>query len=133
MARRVVAQVAPATDEVDLVLADDAVLRDLNARYRSKDRATDVLAFPGGGPGPYRHLGEVVISTDRALAQAKARRHDVADEIARLLVHGLLHLAGHEHDSVGGRRAMRHAEAEQLDRLEPWIARLRERYRRVSP
>jgi rRNA maturation RNase YbeY len=132
MVRRIVRIEAPETDEVGVVLADDAAMRELNARYRGKDRPTDVLAFPGGGPGPHRHLGEVVISTERAIAQAAAHSDTVADEVARLLVHGLLHLVGHEHDTSAGRRAMRRAESEHLARLEPWIERLRARYRSVE-
>lgn len=123
---------AAGADEVGVVLADDEVLRALNARYRNVNRPTDVLAFPGEGPGPYRHLGEVVISTDRAEEQAVRYAHGVADEVARLLVHGLLHLVGYEHHTATGRRAMRRTEAVHLDRLEPWIQRLRERYRGVG-
>lgn len=132
MTRRVIGIEAPNADEVGVVLADDDALRTLNARYRDVHRPTDVLAFPGDGPGPYRHLGEVVISTDRALEQAARYAHGIADEMARLLVHGLLHLTGHEHDSRAGRRAMRHTETLHLDRLEPWIEKLRVRYRSVA-
>jgi probable rRNA maturation factor len=133
MTRRVARAEAPEADEVDVVLADDAVLHELNARYRGKDRATDVLAFPGAGPGPFRHLGEVVISTDRAIAQARSLDHSIADEVSRLLVHGILHLTGYEHDTPAGRRAMRDAERRHVERLAEWIERLRDRYAEVEP
>lgn len=102
---------------MSLVFVNDSYIRDLNARYRGTRRATDVLAFPladegvgGGGPdevGEGRDLlGEVYISTDRAVEQA--RRHHVAlsREVARLVVHGLLHLFGYEDDTRSSRREM---------------------------
>jgi probable rRNA maturation factor len=127
MVRQVVRTERDDVDEVSVVLADDPVLEDLNRRFRGKPRPTDVLAFPGEAPGPYRHLGEVIISTDRALAQAPTYAHPVADELARLLVHGLLHLLGYDHDSAPTRRQMREAEDRHLQALHPWIAKLRER------
>jgi len=133
MARRVVEAETDTVDEVSVVIGDDGLLADLNARYRNLARTTDVLAFPMEEAGPYRLLGEVVISSDRVLVQAPRYRHRPADEMARLLVHGLLHLLGFEHKTPAGRRRMRAAEASHLGRLAPWTERLAERYRSVTP
>jgi probable rRNA maturation factor len=131
MVRRVIQTEMAETDEVGVVLGDDRLLLDLNTRYRGKPRRTDVLSFPMQGGGPYRVLGEVVISTDRAVAQARTHRLGPAREVARLLVHGLLHLLGHEHDTAPGRRRMRRKEAERLSDLRPLIEKLANRYASV--
>ena len=133
MTRRVVEFEDPAAGEVDVILSDDALLAELNQRFRNLPRATDVLSFPAEDPGPARHLGEVVMSAQRAIVQAPRYGHSVAEEVARLLVHGLLHLLGYEHDTSSGRRAMRRAERTHLERLRPWTAKLAARYRSVEP
>ncbi len=132
MTRRIVVAEAPDVDEVSVVLGDDALLASLNEMYRGKPRPTDVLAFPSDSLGPHRHIGEVIISTDRAIAQAPRYRHDVADELTRLLVHGLLHLLGYEHDTSAGRRRMRLAERAHVERLRAWIERLRGRLTEIT-
>jgi probable rRNA maturation factor len=131
MVRRVVETETAEIDEVGVVLGDDRLLRDLNARYRGKPHRTDVLSFPMESGGPYRVLGEIVISTDRAVAQARARRLGLAEEVARLLVHGLLHLFGYEHGTESGRRRMRRREVERLSDLRPLIEKLAHRYASV--
>jgi probable rRNA maturation factor len=89
----------------------------LNARYRGIDRPTDVLAFAmREGAFAYLHpqvLGDVVISAETALRQARARRHSVAQELTRLLIHGTLHLLGYDHEvSPAAARLMRAKERE---------------------
>ena len=74
-------------------------MRSLNRRYRRKDRSTDVLAFPGGANG---FLGDVVISVPYASRQARRRGEPASREIDRLLVHGLLHLCGYDHETDSG-------------------------------
>jgi len=106
--------------DVSIVFADDEFVRALNARYRGKDRPTDVLAFPmpGEGPaarvagadGPEPILGDVVISTDRAAAQARRFRRTEGREILKLVSHGVLHLLGHDHVKTTYRAAMRKLE-----------------------
>lgn len=90
------------TAELSVLLVSDRRMRALNRRYRKKDRATDVLAFPlregrfsrfGGAL-----LGDVVISMQTAKRQAKEFGHSLRDEIERLLVHGILHLLGYDHE-----------------------------------
>jgi probable rRNA maturation factor len=87
--------------EFHCLVTGDAELRQLNRRYRGGDYATDVLSFPGAGAW----LGDIAISLGRARAQSKAGRHSVEDELRILLLHGVLHLTGMDHESDGGRMA----------------------------
>jgi len=96
--------------ELAVLLCDDARIRELNRQHRGKDRATDVLSFsqiegdPVPNAGRPTHLGDVVISLETAARQADQRRVPLRDEAARLLIHGTLHLLGHDHVH-GGRQA----------------------------
>ena len=111
---------ARAGADVSIVFADDGFVRALNARYRATDRPTDVLSFPmpggdtAGRPseadGPEPVLGDVVISTDRAAAQARRFRRTEDREILKLVSHGVLHLLGHDHEKTRDRAAMRKLE-----------------------
>ena len=94
---------APA-DAVGLALLSDAEVQDLNRRFRGLDRPTDVLSFPAGAsaPGRERYLGDVVIGLGVAARQARTRRHSLQIELERLLLHGLLHLAGFDHETDSG-------------------------------
>ena len=87
--------------ELSILLTDDAEIRELNRRYLGKDRPTDVLSFPMDDPVI---LGDVVISIERARAQALDFEKKLNEEIASLLVHGTLHLLGFDH-AHGGRQA----------------------------
>ena len=92
-------------DEVTILLCGDAAMRALNARYRGKDRTTDVLSFaPGGGrrPDGRRPLGDIVISVPQAARQAKAAGHALGLEVRLLVLHGYLHLLGYDHEVDGG-------------------------------
>lgn len=86
--------------ELSVALIGDPEMHRLNARYRGRDRATDVLAFPTDSDLRARCglLGDVVICVDTAARQAAERGVTVLDEIRVLLVHGLLHLAGYDHE-----------------------------------
>ena len=93
--------------EVSILFVTDEYIAALNLEYRGKGRATDVLSFSqleGVGPS-LESLGDVVISLDRALLQAKERHLTLSLEVARLLIHGLLHLAGFDHVAVAATRA----------------------------
>lgn len=85
------------------LLTDDRELRRLNRQFLGKDYPTDVLSFPE--PGPDDFLGEMAISVERAAAQAREYGHAVEDEIGILLLHGLLHLTGMDHETDRGRMA----------------------------
>lgn len=91
---------------VTCLIAPDADLRKLNREFRGKDYATDVLSFPPE---------DIAISFDRAAAQAAERGHGVEDELRILMLHGLLHLAGMDHDADRG--AMARAEIRWRKRL----------------
>src|SRR5574338_1599751 len=97
-----------------LFRADDAVVRELNRTYRGADATTDVLSFAQGEgerfarpEGEARHLGDVVISLDTARRQAAEYGQDAQDEVAHLLVHGVLHLLGYDHEREDDERGMR--------------------------
>ena len=99
---QVAAQVAYAhalPDAVQLVLVDDDYMSDLNTTYRSKEGTTDVLSFDLGTIPSQDSSGEVYISLPQAQRQAAALSVPPLEELARLLVHGLLHLAGWTHDT----------------------------------
>ena len=90
----------------DCLITSDAELRKLNREFRGKDYATDVLSFPGmGRPGGPSHLGDLAISIGRARAQAKEFGHTTEQELRILMLHGLLHLIGMDHETDGGRMA----------------------------
>lgn len=105
--RRLVREVPPgACDRVAVALVSDDRMRRLNREFAGRDRTTDVLAFPAGDdplPEGGRHLGDVVVSVPRAAAQARDAGHDLDREIRILVVHGYLHLLGHDHDNDDGR------------------------------
>jgi probable rRNA maturation factor len=88
---------------VTCLISTDAKLRALNRGFRGQNHATDVLAFPAG-PGQ-SGLGEIAISLDRAAEQAVARGHRLEEELRILMLHGILHLSGMDHETDGGRMA----------------------------
>jgi probable rRNA maturation factor len=94
--------------EVHVLLADDKTLRRLNRQFRGKDRATDVLSFPAveSGAGV---AGDLAISLETAARQAKQYGHSLRDEVRVLLLHGVLHLAGFDHERDRGEMAAREA------------------------
>jgi probable rRNA maturation factor len=96
----------------DCLLTGDAELRKLNGRFRGKDYATDVLSFPSGTPGA---LGDIAISLQRARAQAHQFGHSTETEVRILMLHGLLHLRGLDHETDSG--AMARAEKRWRTRL----------------
>jgi len=112
-AARVLAREGVTRPRVTVVLGDDMLLRTLYARYKDRDRATDVLSFTYEdvrGPRSRTLEGEIYVSRERLFAQAKRYRHEPGDELLRLVTHGLLHLCGHDHMKPGERRVMRAAE-----------------------
>lgn len=95
-----------------LLLTGAEKLRELNKTFRGKNRATDVLSFPGDGKSDY--LGDIAIAYDVALADARAQGKTMADHAAHLAVHGVLHLLGHDHAEAGAAEAMERLEARIL-------------------
>lgn len=102
LTRTVIEGEGAAVDEVGLVFIEDVYSRELNRRFRGVDRPTDVLAFPlsedPDADPPDRYLGEVYVNVDRAAVQAEEYGVSLSRELARLLVHGLLHLLGYDHE-----------------------------------
>lgn len=106
---------SPAT-AVNLRLTDDGELRRLNHQFRGLDRPTDVLSFPAAPPPPGAPKqdtagGDIAISVDAVQRQARDLGHTPDDEMCILFVHGLLHLAGYDHESDAEHRAMEAAAA----------------------
>jgi probable rRNA maturation factor len=92
--------------EVEVLLASDRTLRRLNRTFRGKDKATDVLSFPAADFAE-GHAGDLAISLDTAKKQAIEQGHTLRDEVRVLLLHGLLHLSGMDHETDGGEMAER--------------------------
>jgi rRNA maturation RNase YbeY len=101
-ARRILFALGESDAELTVSLVADREIHELNREYRHKDRPTDVLAFAmregATVPETRNLLGDVVISLETAEIQAKRRRHSIADEVRILLVHGILHLLGYDHE-----------------------------------
>ena len=125
VATRLLREANLATAQVDILLTDDATVRSLNLQYRGYDKPTDVLSFaqrdPVEGvpsapalPGEPEMLGDVVISVDTAVRQAEEHGVSLAQELALLAVHGILHLLGFEDESEAGAREMHGREREIL-------------------
>jgi rRNA maturation RNase YbeY len=110
-ARRVLREVAQAGAELSLALVDDVAMAGLNERHRRKRGATDVLSFSllEGAHSEYRGalLGDVVIDVEQASRQARRARRALDDELAKLMIHGVLHLLGHDHEETDEARRMR--------------------------
>lgn len=86
--------------ELSVAFVGDGVIRALNARYRGKNASTDVLSFTGGEAlrSGEKLLGDVVISVPRAAKQAREKHHSLERELEILLIHGILHLLGYDHE-----------------------------------
>ena len=110
-ARRILAAIDRDRAELSISLVDDAEIAALNLRYRGRPRPTDVLSFSllEGAHSDRRGalLGDVVIGIETAARQARGRRRTLDDEVARLLVHGALHLVGYDHARAAEARNMR--------------------------
>ena len=118
--------------ELGLVITDQEKIRELNLVHLGEDEPTDVLSFPmlpeSGDeaesgtfvtpPDGIVHLGEVIISYPQAVIQAEERQHSVQKEVATLVIHGILHLLGYDHDESEREGRMRARESEILARIE---------------
>lgn len=106
--------------DVSIVITDDDRIQELNQQFRNINASTDVLAFPAGEIDPDSgelYLGDVIISHPHAAAQAAAGGHTLDAELQLLVVHGLLHLLGYNHDDEEGKSAMWDIQAEILTHL----------------
>lgn len=107
--------------EMSVWITDDATIRQLNRKWRGKDRSTDVLSFSqregNDAVSGVEHLGDVVISLETAVAQAPDQGHDAATEVRELLVHGICHLLGYDHETPEDADEMAEVATELLDFL----------------
>ena len=106
--------------DVTILLSDDAQVRELNRQYLGIDAPTDVLSFPAGEADPdtgVTYLGDVIISVPQAGAQARAAGHALEAEVQLLVVHGVLHLLGHDHAQSEAKGRMWAAQTEVLNQL----------------
>ena len=126
--RAVLAREKRRAGEIAIVLTDDAELRELNRHWRRIDRATDVISFaydehePNAATRPV--TGDLVVSMDRVGSQARRYRVTPGAELARLVVHGTLHLCGHDHAKAGERARMREREDGALRAVKALAKRL---------
>jgi len=86
---------AKGIEEVSIAFVSDSAMRDLNRHYRGKNKTTDVLTFAGDRP-------DIVISLDQARRQATAEKHSLATEVRYLILHGVLHALGYDHETDNG-------------------------------
>jgi probable rRNA maturation factor len=93
--------------EVSIAIVDDDAMRNLNRQFRKKNKTTDVLTFPADDSdadpnASGRPLGDIVISIDQARRQATDQKHSLATEVRYLILHGILHALGYDHESDSG-------------------------------
>ncbi|HEX5840564.1 MAG TPA: rRNA maturation RNase YbeY [Anaerolineales bacterium] len=115
--------------ELSIVLTDDARLQELNRDYLGIDAPTDVLSFPASETDPQtgaRYIGDILISVPRAQSQAEAAGHALESEVQLLVVHGVLHLLGHDHAGPEEKKRMWQAQAEILKSLDLGNIQVRE-------
>ncbi len=121
------------TGEFSVLLTGDKRLRALNLQFRGKDKSTDVLSFPAlpeaanGGQG-----GDLAISLETALAQAAAYGHTLQMEVKILILHGLLHLAGYDHESDQGQMRRRETRLRKQFALPAGLVERSQRARRSA-
>lgn len=104
--------------EASLLLGDDSQIRALNARYRQFDKPTNVLSFPAGPGSPQAYLGDIILARETVCREAEEAGKPLADHVAHLIVHGLLHLAGYDHETDREADEMEALEREILARLD---------------
>jgi probable rRNA maturation factor len=110
---------APDAD-LTVALTGDEHIRALSRDFLGKDAPTDVLSFPANEPNPETgrlYLGDIIISLPRAVEQSASRGHAVEAEMQLLVVHGVLHLLGHDHAEADEKDRMWAAQAEVLEKL----------------
>lgn len=106
--------------EVTVLLADDAAVQALNRAWRGQDKPTNVLSFPSSmpaGPAQPCHLGDIALAYETLERESAAERKTLADHATHLIVHGVLHLFGYDHDTEADAEEMEALEIEALARL----------------
>jgi probable rRNA maturation factor len=136
MEKALLAEEVPPNIEISLLITGQERIQELNREYRGQDKPTDVLSFSMseqkdeeeeepvafiGPPDGLIHLGEIIISYPQAVLQAAERGHSVKKELAVLIVHGILHVLGYDHEKPEMEPAMTSREKEILSELEKEI------------
>ena len=116
VSRAAVAALGTVEGDVVVLLTDDEAVRDLNARFRDKDRPTNVLSFPAA-ESAFPHLGDVVLGYAYCAAEATAQGKTLSDHLSHLVVHGVLHLLGRDHEDDAEAEEMEAEEREILAEL----------------
>src|SRR5688500_2908525 len=115
--------------DITIVLTDDSQLHELNREYLGVDAPTDVLSFPSSESDPETgatYLGDILISIPRAAQQAQTGGHPLEAEVQLLVVHGVLHLLGHDHAEAEEKALMWNEQAKVLERLGLAYVRIQE-------
>jgi probable rRNA maturation factor len=106
---------------VTVLFSSDAEIQELNRQFRGKDKATNVLSFPASlmpvPPGEMAHLGDIVLAYETVAAEALAANTPLADHVTHLIVHGTLHLLGHDHEDEDEAEHMEQKERDILATL----------------
>ncbi len=106
----------PAEAELSVLLCDDKMIAELNAKWRNKNKPTNVLSFPAGHDNPL--LGDIVISLETVQREAVLENKSFRDHFTHLLVHGFLHLFGYDHENESDAAAMEQLETKILAALD---------------
>lgn len=114
--RAAVAALGTIEGDVVMLLADDAAVQGLNQRFRDRDRPTNVLSFPAA-ESAFPHLGDVVLGYGYCAAEAEAQGKTLSDHLSHLVVHGVLHLLGRDHEDDAEAEEMEAEEREILAEL----------------
>ena len=110
--------------DIVVLLTDDAAMRELNGRFRDKDKPTNVLSFPAP-ENAFPHLGDIVLAYGVCATEAEAQSKTLADHVSHLVVHGVLHLLGRDHEDDAEAEEMEAEEREILAKIgvaDPYIA-----------
>ena len=118
-----VAGPGPGPAEASIVLADDAFVQGLNREYRNQDKPTNVLSFPASAPPEAapdapRLLGDIVVAYETASGEAADQKKPLGDHLCHLVVHGMLHLLGLDHQTASQTEAMEKLEIDVLAGLD---------------
>ena len=95
--------------DLTIVLGDDGLLTELNSRFRGIDTPTDVLSFPADEIDPetgHKYIGDVIVSLERVNEQSVSAGHPIESELKLLIIHGILHLLGHDHQNEDDKNEM---------------------------
>jgi probable rRNA maturation factor len=112
-----VAGADPSRYDLSITFTDDATLARLNRKWRAKNRPTNVLSFPARRQSGERFLGDVILAAGVIKREAEEQGKSLSSHASHLIVHGVLHLLGHDHDEISAARKMERMEVRALESL----------------